>query len=251
VIVSEDEEVDWDETIDVLCVGAAGAALAIAVGADGAGLDVMLVGSRGHPNEQSLAGRLGLADHDSVEYLRAVTDDTGPLVQHADPVEWTDRGAGGPLSPHLGGDVSFSGAALRDWAASCLASPHGLLCTAVAGPEATMLSVGKVGIAKTVDVSGWLDDRARRGGVAVREQTSLRSLVFAGGQVIGAVLDEPGGELLVRAEVGVVFATGTSARLPEYGAKCVGGPAAHELVVLMRPFSRFARLELIVTPQDS
>ncbi len=247
MIVDDCDEVDWDETVDVICVGPGVAALAAAVAADGAGLDAMLTHSSGHGGADTLDARLGLSDHDTAAYLRSVTTDTGPLIGPADPVELTTRMVSVPSPSGPDGDGTFSGAALRDWAASCLASPYGLLRTAVAGPATVMLPVGTVSITETVELTDWLHERAREGDIAAPEQTSLRSLVFAAGQVVGALIDTPKGNRLVRAVEGLFVPTGTGARLPRLTTRGVGGTASAELVVSVRPFSRFARLELVAS----
>jgi hypothetical protein len=252
VIVPEIDEVEWDDEVDIVCVGTGSAALAAAVAADADGLDVLLTDGRGASDAETVAGRLGLTD-DSAEYLDSVTEDTGPLG-HADAsAELTVCRTGEPLLPALGAGVSFSGAALRDWAAACLASPHGLLRTAVAGADAAAVRVGTIEAGVPVDIGRWLLDHSRYLGITAREQTSLGGLVFADGQVVGAVVDTPDGPSLVRAVGGVVVPTGAGVWLPHLateGLGGLGGAATVDLVVLTRPFSRFARLGLLVSGRD-
>jgi hypothetical protein len=252
VIVPEIDEVEWDDEADIVCVGTGSAALAVALAADADGLDVLLTDGRGVTDTETLAGRLGLTE-DSAEYLDSVTEDTGPLVPAGAQADLTVCRAGEPLWPGLGTGVSFSGAALRDWAAACLASPYGLLCTAVAGVDAAAVRVGTIETGMPVDIGSWLLDRSRDLGITAREQTSLGGLVFADGQVVGAVVDTPEGQTLVRAVGGVVVPTGAGPRLPHLAPEGLDGledAATVDLVVLPRPFSRFARLGLLVSGRD-
>jgi hypothetical protein len=70
--------------------------------------------------------------------------------------------------------------------------------------------------------------------------------MFAGGQVVGAVVSTPDGQRLVRSTGGVVLPTGT-AQLPTLAADTFEEGGTVELVIIARPFSRLARLELLVT----
>ena len=249
VIVPEIDEVEWDDEVDIVCFGTGSAALALAIAADADGLDVLLTDGRGASDAETLAGRLGLTD-DSAEYLDSVTEDTGPLGHAGAPAELTVCRTGEPLWPALAAGVSFSGAALRDWAADCLASPYGLLCSAVAGADAEAVRVGTIDTGVPVDIGRWLLDQSRDLGITAREQTSLGGLVFAYGQVVGAVVDSPDGQSLVRAVGGVVVPTGAGARPPHLTPGGLEGAATVDLVVLTRPFSRFARLGLLVSGRD-
>ena len=252
VIVPDIDEVEWDDEADIICVGTGSAALAVAVAADADGLDVLLADGRGEGDTATLAGRLGLTG-ESAEYLDCVTEDTGPLAHATAAAELTVRRTGEPLWPDLGAGISFSGAALRDWAAACLASPYGLLCTTVADADAATVRVGTLDTGEPVDIGGWLRERARDLGINAREQTSLGGLVFAGGQVIGAAIDSPDGQILVRATGGVVVPTGAGTQLPHLAPDWFdgfSGTATVDLVVLARPFSRFARLGLLVSGRD-
>ena len=188
VIIPDVDEVEWDDEVDIICVGPGSAALAVAITADAADLDVLLTDGRGVGAAETLAGRIGLTD-DSAEYLDSVTEDTGPLVQATAPTELTARFTGERLWPDLGPDVSFSGAALRDWAAACLASSYGLFCTTVAAADAAAVPVGTIDPGKPVDIGEWLRERARDLDITASEQTSLDGLVFAYGQVVGAVAE--------------------------------------------------------------
>lgn len=237
----EPAELEWDDEVDIVCVGTEPAVLAYAVAAESVGMDVIVTRSRARVDALTLAARLGLSD-ESADYVVAVTEDA-PLP--AEPQALTVRCAGVPLWPDPGPGVSFSGAALRNWAGSCLGSPYGLLSTTVASLGEETLPVGTVS-GEAVEVGRWLQDRCDEFEVAPSERTCLGSLVFAEGQVFGAVIESPDGGSRVRAIAGVVFSTWTGASTPLVAPGALGGTGKAELVVRRRAFSRFARLELQV-----
>ena len=111
----------------------------------------------------------------------------------------------------------------------------------MAGAGAVAIPVAAVPVGAPVDVDEWVAELARDCGLAARAGTVLRDLVFIEGRVAGVVLGTPGGEIVVRAAVGVVIATGDE---PWSGLHTATGTEAAELVIRPRPFSRFARLEL-------
>jgi hypothetical protein len=239
----EVDDFAWDDEVDVICVTAGPAALAAAVAAATAGLDVLLTGCDGPAGAETLVGRLGLVA-ESADYFAAVTDD-------ADVAGRTDTGleirrSGDPLSPDPGPGISFSGAALRDWAATCLASPYGMLGTTVARHDVGAVPVGVLDTGRAVDLTAWLDERAGAAGLPAAAESRLCDLMFVGGEVVGAVLNTPDGQRLVRSTGGVVVPTGT-AQLPTLAAGTFEQRGTVELVIIARPFSRLARLELLVT----
>ena len=249
VIVPDIDEVEWDDEVDIICVGTGSAALAVAVAADADGLDVLLTDGRGVGDAETLAGRLGLTD-ESAEYLDCVTEDTGPLAHATAPAELTVRLTGEPLWPDLGAGVSFSGAALRDWAAACLASPYGLLCTTVADVDAAAVRVGTIDTGEPVDIGGWLRERARDLGITPASRPrwadwySPRSGRRSRHRHPGRPVPGPRHRGRRRPH-----RRGHAASAP--GARLFRGLAGTvDLVVLPRPFSRFARLGLLVSGRD-
>ena len=89
--------------------------------------------------------RTPVAGHDLAEDATAFSEVSDDLAAPgtAGPKPWIHR-PGEPDWPELRPGVLFSGAALRDWAGNCLASPYGLVSTAVAGPDATPIPVADV-----------------------------------------------------------------------------------------------------------
>ena len=242
MILTDLDGPDWaaDEVVDLICVGTGVAVLAVAIAADRAGLDVLLTADTGTvtslPHGPNLAA-------DATAFLHEVSDD---MVDPAEPgpQPWIRRA--GESGPQLRPGVTFSGAALRNWASSCLASPYGLVSTEVAGSEVEPLPVAQVPAGTAIDLDAWLPELARERGL-VWDGTALQDLVLAGGRVVGAVLSDegsPAGRTVVRALAGVVFSTG--AAVPA-GTHRVVDAEVTELVIQPRPFSRFARLQLSVS----
>jgi hypothetical protein len=227
------DEIEWDEVVDVICVGSGDTATALALAAEDAGLDVHLaVRAPALAAEHTLAGRIGLTDGPTVEYLTAVTDDTGPLADSDAPAELPGHLDAAPWAP----PYHFSGARLREWASACLASPYGVLSTTPAEPTAAPSIVGAI---DTPDAHDWLVDRAAATGLPTASDSVLQRLVFSGVRVVGAVLDTASGPYLVRATRAVLLTTGTGASLPALPA------GRGTLAVVTHPVSRFARLALL------
>lgn len=230
------DQIDWHELVDYVCIGPGDAALAFAVAAEGAGFDVYLAGRKPASDDETLAGRLGLTDPDSVGFLAEVTADSGPhavgpavLPAHVS----TDRSAA---------PFDFRGSGLRDWATACISSPYGLLFTTPAGPDPTPMPVGAC---DAVNAGAWLAGLAEDAGIMPDAGNSLEELVFVDGRVVGAVIDTGSQRREVGAVQGVVIATDDSAGLPLLSEGQLACGAA-EIVVVTRAVSRFARLEVLV-----
>ena len=192
---------EWDEVVDIVCVGVGTVALAVGVAAERVGLDVLVTDSAGT--------RASVLTGDAGAYLAQLLDDI--VVPEQPGTELALRRRGDRHWPEPAAGVLFSGPALRDWAGACLASPLGLLSTEVAGAGAVAIPVAAVPVGAPVDVDEWVAELARDCGLAARAGTVLRDLVFIEGRVAGVVLGTPGGEIVVRAAVGVVSAPAATA----------------------------------------
>jgi hypothetical protein len=263
--------IDWDEVVDIVCIGRGAGVLAAAIGASRGGMTVLVADAGcgdgvSDADAPSLSGRLGVTDTETVDYLDALTQDIGPLTRCAGPGQVPMRSVHGPLrsAPGRGGIATFVGSALRDWADSCLASPCGLLHTQIARAAMTVTytSAGKTleaEVVGSIDVDkgklvegldGWLTSHADELGIGEYSSSSLQRLVFDAGQVVGAVIDTPMGSRAIRAKHGVVLETAAASVAPTLSA--LQGPDLEnatrvEVALVTRPASRFARLELLVT----
>jgi hypothetical protein len=227
----ETDGIDWDDRVDIICVGPGDAATAVALAAQNAGLDTYLVGRMAaRTDDGSLAGRLGLSDESSVAYLENLTDDTGPLSDGVDAAALPAHQVRAPAAP----PYHFYGAKLRNWAIECLASPYGVVSTSPAGRHAQPALVAAVD-------AGDLSARLRDCAVDADDDEVLGQLVFSAGRVVGAVLESSAGSRWVAATRAVVIATGAGAPLPVLPAGVSG-----DLALVTHPESRFARLELVL-----
>lgn len=214
--------IDWDEVVDVICVGSGPGVLAYGLCCRAADLDVLFLDS-------PIVADAGLTD-----FLAAMTDDLDGssaeseiAVGRADPAPVASDG--GTLEP-------FVGEHLRQWSARCLASPSGVLFTQV--PDVLVPMVDGDGHTITTAVLGtgritlleWLRDEAPSA------QERLEALVFDEGRIAGVRLDDGS---TVGAAGGVAFAVGPA--VPDWLTDIDGDL---DVAVVGRPAGRFARIEL-------
>jgi hypothetical protein len=263
--------IDWDDVVDVVCTGAGAGGLAAALAASISGLRVFVADALpgavagGNPDAGTLPGRLGVTDSATAAYLDCLTQDIGPLAPIAGVDELPVRVVDGLLRPAAGRGViaTFSGSALRDWSARCLASSHGLLSTRVGYPgvmatfgtpggtiEAAVVGAVNIDLVRpAAGLDAWLVAQARDRGITVRTSSSLKRLVFEAGEVVGAVIDTPAGSRSVRARRGVVLETGCAPLNPGASVPAAAAPTTAQVALVTRTASRFARLELLVPPR--
>jgi hypothetical protein len=244
----------WDEEVDVLCVGGVIGALASAVVAADAGVDVMVATTPAHDGSWPAAG---VADPETAEYFAALAGGSPVVASPADvgvtvcAVEAPPEGRGRTVAP-------FYGARLATWTAECLASPYGLMHTRVTdwgtdtvrtvsdGPVqvkivGTMATAGAGSDASSL--VGWLFDTAHARRIHLGTEATLQRLVFEEGVVVGAVLDTADGEYAVAARHGVTLAPAVA--VP-------ANPVAHgdqemQVALISKAGSRFARVELLAS----
>jgi hypothetical protein len=263
----------WDEVVDVVCAGSGTGAVAAAIAAADAGLEVFVADSRGDDGlterfdsstgTGTLHGRLTMdgVDRETKEYLDAITQDLGPLTRFPWDLELPVRVVDdtSPVESGRSPAEKFVGARLRDWGARCLASPHGVIFSHVSDRNmATMrcssgeaIEVAMIGsVEPDPDGTGpaladWLGAAAHDRGIEVQAASSLQRLVFENGQVVGAVVATPAGDLALRARRGVIMATGgDDGRTTSLGSS-LAGDATVRVGIVSRTASRFGRVELL------
>ncbi len=256
--------VEWDDVVDIVCVGADTAGRTAAIACQKVGLSTYLVATAPALDE-SLPGRWGVADSDSMDYLEALTDDIAATGMAKVGTELPLRFVEGPVTgtpDSRSGVFDFIGASLRTWANACLDSPCGVVSTAVADPRFTttyagpgrsteVLAVGTVELPPALSFEDWIAAEASAHGVRQEAATTLQRLVFDDGRVAGVALQNPTGECLVRARHGVILALETADRTCTWPTDGIGGLSTAEVAVVTRAASRFGRPELLVpSPRD-
>src|ERR1700687_1119416 len=269
---------NWDEEVDVVCIGSGVGGVASAIAAVDAGLEVF-VASTGvddgawdgrEPNAAlppaHALRRLAVdsLDWETYEYLDALSQDLPPVSRFGRDVEVPIRGVDDPSPIEMSGRwrttaETFVGARLRDWASQCLASPYGVLYSYVADRNMTMMRsrtgetieaaiVGSVELDREHPgpaLADWLVTQAWDRGIEVYAANPLQRLVFEDGQVVGAVVATPAGTFALRSRRGVVVATGgepVNTTCPDYPFT---GDESVQVCMVSRAASRFARVELL------
>jgi hypothetical protein len=244
-----DTDIEWDEVVDVICVGSSPGVLAYAISCVAADLDVVLVRAAGEPDPQTAAWYAAMTDDLPAPRLNPGRDITAEdrhafslarLVPVAAPT-----GKRGTLEP-------FIGEHLRRWSAHCAQSPFGVMFTQVPdllvpmrtedGESVTAVSIGDLGSAKSRarddGLAGWLLEEATEMDL-LEPETGLAAMVLEGGRIAGVHLDD-----------GSLIAASGGLALP-VGAAALHSPLpldADDLVVaiLGRPAGRFATVDLLL-----
>ena len=200
------ESDDWDETVDVLCVGDGPGALAYAVLCATGDLDVLIVESADlDPNTRDWRAMMtvDLADGAPEATLAPVRAELVPERTI------TDRTR---LEP-------FVGEHLRRWSAHCLASPFGVMFSHVADLEPMRTADGEsitAGVVGSYRCDGrppgpallhWLRERATE--LFAPADDRLDDVIIADGRIAGVVLNTADGLRRVGVTDGLALSIGT------------------------------------------
>ncbi len=227
---------EWDDVVDVICVGSGPGVLAYAIACATVEFDV------------ALAHRPSGYDAETETYLAAMTDDLDGCppeevlgVSRAEPTQ---------IRPDRRATVeTFVGEQLRQWSACCLASPVGVMFTEV--PPMLMPMRAEAGELITSAVLGanppagaplmrWLDEQADAFRIDAPCEV-LDGLIYQEGRLAGAALRGESGRRLVRASAGLAFSIGPAGTAPP------ALPALPDASVALvgRRAGRFAKIELL------
>lgn len=264
----------WDDEVDVVCCGSGFGALAAAVAAAEAGLDVHLVrpvtpseARSASPASETPWLGAGVTDPETRDYFDELSADlTTPAEADGDtalvvrPVSaWTPVTGRGRIAP-------FYGARLRDWAQHCLVSPYGVLYTRLtdrdttsmktrSGEEIQVKVLGEVTVDGAADpaavVGDWLSAQLRDRQISVSDDSRLQRLVFEEGEVIGVVIDTPDGPLALRVRHGVAVSTEPHAPGTPAAVALTEPGKAVQIGLVGHSASRFGRVELLEAEPDS
>jgi hypothetical protein len=262
-----DDELDWDFTVDFVCVGTGGAGLAATIAAVDSGASAFVAGGVGAA-EGSLEAALAreVADDDTKAYFAALTADLDEygVATTVDAVPVATISDFAPLSVDRPGKKDqvppFHGGRLCNWAVECVASPYGVVQSKVVTDSetpqrkrsGTVVDIARIGMldlephAPAPTLDDWLASVAHERGIEVQERTRLQRLVFEDGQVVGAVFDTLTATLAVRARFGVMLACDGSPGAAPSLAELVTRPVTAQVCLVREPLSRFSRIELHV-----
>lgn len=234
-----DDGIEWDDTVDVVCVGTSPGVLAYAICCAADDQDVMLVHPPDEPDPLTAAWYAAMTE-DLIPTLNPGRDDALEHRQGFSLARVT------PAPEPTGKRVkleTFVGEDLREWSAQCLSSPLGVMFTQI--PELLVPMRTEDGVAITAaflgdlhdgDVLTWLADRAREVGIPEPEDT-MSAMILAEGRIAGVELDDGA---LVAATGGLVFPVGATALVPD-----LPGLDGCTVAVVGRPAGRFATVDLL------
>ena len=246
-----ESDLEWDEVVDVICVGTDPGPTAQAI--SGVQFDRRVL----------VVVQPQIWDTDTAAYIAEMTADLTP----ADPglqVPLT-RARPAESEPARGRVIdTFVGAHLRDWAGQCWATPFGVLYTDPFGIDtAAMRTADGLRVEAVVvgdypsdaERSGralaqWLADQALDHDVQPDPDLTLQRLIIEYGRVAGAELLSASGPLLVRAMNGVALPSGgrdTATPDTDWAARSDLTDADLEVAIVGRPAGRFGRVELLTS----
>ena len=244
-------DLEWDEVVDIICVGTDAGPTAQAIVGIQCGRQVLAV------------ARPQIWDTDTASYFAEMTADLTPPepgrqvpLTRAQPVE---------AEPARARVIdTFVGAHLRDWAGQCWATPFGVLYTDAFGIDTAAMRTAE-GLRIEAAVVGdypsgaqpssraladWLAAQAREYDVQPDPDLSLQRLIIEYGRVAGAELRTASGSLLVRSMNGVALPSDdrdTASSEADWAARPDLGDVDLEVAIVGRPAGRFGRVELLTS----
>jgi len=236
------ESDDWDETVDVLCVGDGPGALAYGILCAASDLDVLIIESA-ELDPQTRDWHSGMT-----EDLGGGQSDAHLALIRAEPVPVQPINDRTKLEP-------FVGEHLRQWSAGCLASPFGVIMSHLPDFDPMRTADGRSITAGVVGnyrcdgsppgpaLANWLRENAE--GLFAPADDRLDGLVVADGRIAGVILDTADGPCRVGITHGLALSLGGGPERwpdqPELRGLTV------DVAVVGRPAGRFARVELLAS----
>lgn len=232
---------EWDDTVDVICVGDSPGVLAFAICCAAADLDVLIVGPP------------AVADPELDAWRAAMTEDleAAPRLNPGRENPGNDRPGFSfarvtPAPVPVGKRVTlepFVGERLRQWSADCLRSPFGVMLTQVPElllpmrtQEGATITAAFLGELPDGDVLTWLAERAFEAGIPDAAH-AMSAMILEQGRVAGVELDDG---TRIAATGGLAFPVGAHELVPDL-------PGLGDCTVAMvgRPAGRFAIVDLL------
>lgn len=213
------DEVQWDDVVDVICVGSTPGVLAYLTACAASDLDVLHLAA---PVE---------FDDDTTALIAAMTEDLDPGPGESEPV--TTRAAPDPLRRDARGRPDtldpFVGEQLRIWSGRCAGSPFGVMLTEVPGFFVRMRTDDD----EIITAAPIPDDGETDSPIG-----TFAGLMYEEGRLAGAVMAGHSGPRIIRADAGLALPIGPGGRWP----------ASQSLSLVSRPAGRFARIEVLESP---
>jgi hypothetical protein len=258
-------DTQWDDEVDVLCIGAEGGVLAAGVVAAQAGLDAYLGIS-----EQTAVGDLaaslcyGGGDRPTTKHLAGFDYAFGKVdrAQTLWPVRAVEDIA--PARSHRGAIEPFFGAPLEQWASRCASASNAVIYNRVGKRQMTEMRsstrgekfeaavVGSVSLSPdrpALSILTWLKNRAADADLRPRSGVRLAKLIFEDG-LVGALLDTHDGVQAVRARENLIICVGDPAteRVQPLVSACA--PVTAHVCLVSKAASRFGELEIVTAAGD-
>lgn len=261
-------ETQWDDEVDVICIGAEGAVLAAGLVAANAGLDAFLGVSDTSSGGADLAASLSYrgGDAQTTKHLTGFDYAFGGTARGQ--TFWPVRAVEDLVPPrtHRRGFIEpFFGAALEQWARRCATAPNGLVYnrvtkrqmtemrSATRGEKVEAAVVGSVELGPclpALSLTTWLRTRAAEAGLQPDTNERLVKLIFEDNGVAGAMIDTQEGVLAVRARENFIIGVGDSAADRTQPLVSATQPVTVHVSVVSKAASRFGELEIVTATGD-
>lgn len=266
----ESATMQWDDEVDLVCVGTGAGVLATAIIAVDDGQAVFVAQSPGVGQRSHRRLAVEVSDRETNAYFDAVTEGAGTPPPDATPVDLPVRFVADAVRVRIACNrrrpmvEPFLGARLVHWAASCVGASHGVLYSHVTGRsmstmrgangekfEAAVVGSVEPGLCRDGwSCDDWLSAQACARDIDTGPDSALDRLVFDDGRVVGVVITTPDGARAVSARGGVVVATaGHSAGAVVTGPMVADAPV--QVCVVSQTASRFGRVELLACKQTA
>lgn len=261
-------ETQWDDEVDVICIGAEGGVLAAGLVAANAGFDAFLgisdCAAGGDDLATSVSYRGG--DGQTTKHLAGFDYAFGGTARGQ--TVWPVRAVEDLVPPraHRRGFIEpFFGAALEQWARRCAAAPNGLVYNRVTKRQMTEMRsttrgekveaavVGSVELGPALpafSLTAWLRSQAAEAGLRPDTNVRLVKLIFENDCVAGALIETQDGVLAVRARENLIIAVGDSATERTHPLVSATQPVTVHVCLVSKAASRFGELEIVTSTGD-
>lgn len=239
---------EFDDTVDVVCIGSGPGVLAYALCCDAADRDVLLLA---HPVSD--------LDPDTAGHIDAMYEDLGDAEPQAVLELITAETVAVPRTTRGTVVETFVGQRLREWSAQCTASAFGVMLTAVpedllmpmrtdAGESITAAIVGALRpdpARPGPTVCEWIDDEIERRGLSGIDGHCFAGFVYEEGEIVGVGVDTPSGRQRVEVTGCVAMSVGAVPAQWPAQPDLADATGDVQIALIGRRAGRFARVGLL------